>query len=223
MAVSDTASKPTEWVPFDRRSVGQPPPLAPAVFGPSSESIVVTAASSPTASGGTPRPETESRVVRPARRRTRASRRAPVTLLITDTSNFRAMVQQFTGFPSGPYSSSYRPGFGLDFSDPQTTVAPPGHLLQPTYLEHQYEPHQHHHHRRHPQQYQYTQTPFRLDRSNGSSLQHDAFLRQSLHNYASGLEMDDVFLLGGMPSQMTVRPASTDSRIDGYLHEKNLE
>ncbi|RWW22290.1 hypothetical protein GW17_00013519 [Ensete ventricosum] len=221
MAVSDTASKPTEWVPFDRRSIGQPPPLSPAVFGPSSESIVVTAASSPTASGGTPRPETESRVVRPARRRTRASRRAPVTLLITDTSNFRAMVQQFTGFPPGPpYSSSYRPDFGLDFTDPQTTVAPLGHLLHPTYLEHQYEPHQRHHHRRHHQQYQYTETPFR---SNGSSLQHDAFLRQDLHNPATGLEMDDVFLLGGMPSQMTVRAASTDSRVDGCLHEKNLE
>ncbi|KAL6629933.1 hypothetical protein ACP70R_029698 [Stipagrostis hirtigluma subsp. patula] len=43
------------------------------------------------------------RVGKPARRRSRASRRAPVTLLNTDTTNFRAMVQQFTGIPSGPY------------------------------------------------------------------------------------------------------------------------
>jgi hypothetical protein len=65
--------------------------------------------SSPTSggSGGSPArsaPGVEGgRVGKPARRRSRASRRAPVTLLNTDTSNFRAMVQQFTGIPSGPY------------------------------------------------------------------------------------------------------------------------
>ncbi|CAL4971115.1 unnamed protein product [Urochloa decumbens] len=81
------------------------------------EATVVTAAaaagtvSSPTSGGsaGSPtraqtQPGVESgRVGKPARRRSRASRRAPVTLLNTDTSNFRAMVQQFTGIPSGPY------------------------------------------------------------------------------------------------------------------------
>ncbi|XP_021314013.1 VQ motif-containing protein 22 [Sorghum bicolor] len=51
------------------------------------------------------------RVGKPARRRSRASRRAPVTLLNTDTSNFRAMVQQFTGIPSGPYGPA-GPGGG---------------------------------------------------------------------------------------------------------------
>ncbi|XP_026430417.1 VQ motif-containing protein 22-like [Papaver somniferum] len=34
----------------------------------------------------------------------RASRGAPVTLLNTDASNFRAMVQQFTGVPNPPFS-----------------------------------------------------------------------------------------------------------------------
>ncbi|KAI3707721.1 hypothetical protein L6452_26350 [Arctium lappa] len=42
-----------------------------------------------------------SRVARPTntnnRRRSRASRKTPTTLLNTDTTNFRAMVQQFTG------------------------------------------------------------------------------------------------------------------------------
>ncbi|KAL6888753.1 hypothetical protein ACP4OV_009779 [Aristida adscensionis] len=83
------------------------------------EATVVTAAaaagtvSSPTSGGsggGSPgraqQPGVEGgRVGKPARRRSRASRRAPVTLLNTDTSNFRAMVQQFTGIPSGPYGS----------------------------------------------------------------------------------------------------------------------
>ncbi|KAI3936588.1 hypothetical protein MKX01_003731 [Papaver californicum] len=45
----------------------------------------------------------ERRVSKPIRRR-RASRGAPVTLLNTDASNFRAMVQQFTGVPSPPFS-----------------------------------------------------------------------------------------------------------------------
>ncbi|CAL1385908.1 unnamed protein product [Linum trigynum] len=43
------------------------------------------------------------RVSKPARKRSRASRRTPTTLLSTDTSNFRAMVQQFTGGPAGPF------------------------------------------------------------------------------------------------------------------------
>ncbi|KAG8044173.1 hypothetical protein GUJ93_ZPchr0002g26768 [Zizania palustris] len=50
------------------------------------------------------------RIGKPARRRSRASRRAPVTLLNTDTSNFRAMVQQFTGIPS---SGLYGGGGGV--------------------------------------------------------------------------------------------------------------
>ncbi|XP_062223955.1 uncharacterized protein LOC133922589 [Phragmites australis] len=82
---------------------------------PASEATAAAAAgtvSSPTSvgSGGSPtrpagaQPGVEGgRVGKPARRRSRASRRAPVTMLNTDTSNFRAMVQQFTGTPSGPY------------------------------------------------------------------------------------------------------------------------
>ncbi|KAI3790786.1 hypothetical protein L2E82_04092 [Cichorium intybus] len=56
-----------------------------------------------------------NRVSRPTntRRRSRASRRTPTTLLNTDTTNFRAMVQRFTGggnnggdATSGPYLSN---------------------------------------------------------------------------------------------------------------------
>ncbi|KAL1195644.1 hypothetical protein V5N11_027840 [Cardamine amara subsp. amara] len=41
------------------------------------------------------------------RKRTRASRRAPTTVLTTDTSNFRAMVQEFTGVPASPFSHPF--------------------------------------------------------------------------------------------------------------------
>ncbi|XP_022772304.1 uncharacterized protein LOC111314950 isoform X2 [Durio zibethinus] len=50
----------------------------------------------------------QTSVVKNPRKRTRASRRAPTTVLTTDTTNFRAMVQEFTGVPAPPFSvSSY--------------------------------------------------------------------------------------------------------------------
>ncbi|KAG0530007.1 LOW QUALITY PROTEIN: hypothetical protein BDA96_05G147100 [Sorghum bicolor] len=55
-----------------------------------------------------------------ARREARASRHTPITLLNTDTSNIRAMVQQFTGIPLGPYGPGGGPlrrggGGGADY------------------------------------------------------------------------------------------------------------
>ncbi|KAL2503822.1 vq motif-containing protein [Abeliophyllum distichum] len=38
------------------------------------------------------------------KKRPRASRRAPTTVLTTDTANFRQMVQDFTGIPAAPFS-----------------------------------------------------------------------------------------------------------------------
>ncbi|XP_022136476.1 uncharacterized protein LOC111008180 [Momordica charantia] len=48
-------------------------------------------------------------VVRSSKKRPRASRRAPTTVLTTDTTNFRAMVQEFTGIPAPPFTSSSSP------------------------------------------------------------------------------------------------------------------
>ncbi|KAK4792257.1 hypothetical protein SAY86_022692 [Trapa natans] len=48
----------------------------------------------------------QSTAARNPKKRTRASRRAPTTVLTTDTTNFRAMVQEFTGIPEPPFSSS---------------------------------------------------------------------------------------------------------------------
>ncbi|KAL2242248.1 UNVERIFIED_CONTAM: VQ motif-containing protein 22 [Sesamum indicum] len=64
------------------------------------------------------RAETESRaslglnqmssvVIKNPKKRTRASRRAPTTVLKTDTANFRQMVQEFTGIPADPFSASH--------------------------------------------------------------------------------------------------------------------
>ncbi|KAE8649229.1 hypothetical protein Csa_014840 [Cucumis sativus] len=83
----------------------------------------------------------EGRVGKPVRRRSRASRRTPTTLLNTDTTNFRAMVQQFTGGPTPPFTSSISPNFSLGFggihqsnfpTSQNATISPPpsGYLLQ---------------------------------------------------------------------------------------------
>ncbi|XWS25271.1 hypothetical protein CRYUN_Cryun27aG0055000 [Craigia yunnanensis] len=48
----------------------------------------------------------QTRVVKNPKKRTRASRRAPTTVLTTDTTNFRSMVQEFTGIPAPPFSGS---------------------------------------------------------------------------------------------------------------------
>lgn len=51
------------------------------------------------------------------KKRSRASRRAPTTVLTTDTTNFRAMVQEFTGIPPAPFASPspFQRNRGLDF------------------------------------------------------------------------------------------------------------
>uniref|UniRef100_A0A803KWX9 VQ domain-containing protein n=1 Tax=Chenopodium quinoa TaxID=63459 RepID=A0A803KWX9_CHEQI len=75
-----------------------------------SDATVVSTNMSPTTSPAPSGPAqlgpTQNRVSKPARKRTRASRRTPTTLLNTDTSNFRAMVQQFTGGPSSNFDIS---------------------------------------------------------------------------------------------------------------------
>ncbi|CAA6665050.1 unnamed protein product [Spirodela intermedia] len=44
---------------------------------------------------------------RSSKKRSRTTRRELTTVLTTDTSNFRAMVQEFTGLPVLPFSSSF--------------------------------------------------------------------------------------------------------------------
>jgi hypothetical protein len=48
----------------------------------------------------------QTNVVKNPKKRTRASRRAPTTVLTTDTTNFRQMVQEFTGIPAAPFSGT---------------------------------------------------------------------------------------------------------------------
>ncbi|CAH1427790.1 unnamed protein product [Lactuca virosa] len=77
-------------------------------FPSSSQTAAHTVPFSPVTTSNT-EPITTSIPPPPARnpkKRSRASRRAPTTVLTTDTSNFRAMVQEFTGIPAPPFTSS---------------------------------------------------------------------------------------------------------------------
>jgi hypothetical protein len=78
-------------------------------------------------------------VPRKPRKRARASRRAPTTVLTTDATNFRAMVQEFTGFPAPPFAPhlGLSPGavlFGAGTSPSGSVGGAPFHhqLLRPS-------------------------------------------------------------------------------------------
>ncbi|XP_051126748.1 uncharacterized protein LOC127248450 [Andrographis paniculata] len=83
-------------------------------------------------SSGLP-PSPQQNQPRNPRKRSRASRRAPTTVLTTDTTNFRAMVQEFTGVPSPPFSSPF-PRSRLDLFGTSVNgggVQPPPYLRRP--------------------------------------------------------------------------------------------
>ncbi|PIA46517.1 hypothetical protein AQUCO_01500216v1 [Aquilegia coerulea] len=73
----------------------------------------------------------QTNVVRQSKKRSRASRRAPTTVLTTDTSNFRAMVQEFTGIPAPPFSASPFPRSRFDLFNTAASTMRVGHL-EPT-------------------------------------------------------------------------------------------
>ncbi|KAL5199745.1 hypothetical protein ABZP36_020948 [Zizania latifolia] len=218
MAMSDTGSSLEQWAGLynDEPSLGASIGQAGAADG---AAVVVGngAATSPTSagSGGSPtraaQPGIEGpRIGKPARRRSRASRRAPVTLLNTDTANFRAMVQQFTGIPAPPAGSFAGPGgvpvinFGSDYGFP-AAVMPFDHLRQrqPTAF-------QDHHQLLRPQQ-QYTGASFGY-----SNLQTSATAGAGdMFSHSLGSAEDRMLLQSMQAAQM---PASTANHsANGYF------
>ncbi|XP_059658282.1 uncharacterized protein LOC132304530 [Cornus florida] len=99
-----------EFLPYYQQTATRPVVVVSPPGGELSDPSVVV----PTdhvLSPGNPSPTSSSQlnpkgcISKPIRRRTRASRRTPTTLLNADTTNFRALVQQFTGCSSGNSSS----------------------------------------------------------------------------------------------------------------------
>lgn len=108
MATSETMSTPDEWMQFyqtnyfsDMSQILPPPPAATSFADSRSSNL-------------TPN---HGRISKPLRRRARASRRNPTTLFNTDTSNFRSMVQRFTGAPISTIAARPQlPGGGETFA-----------------------------------------------------------------------------------------------------------
>lgn len=73
------------------------------------------------------KPDQPTSVAKNPKKRTRASRRAPTTVLTTDTTNFRAMVQEFTGIPAPPFSGSSSYSRRLDLFGSGSSIRS-GHL-----------------------------------------------------------------------------------------------
>ncbi|XP_041023180.1 VQ motif-containing protein 22-like [Juglans microcarpa x Juglans regia] len=83
------------WLPFyDRAAIDGQPVLSHGVQ--ISDATVVTTSVETDTNISSP----SGNPSKPIRRRSRASKRTPTTLLNANTSNFRALVQQFTGCPS---------------------------------------------------------------------------------------------------------------------------
>ncbi|XP_044490049.1 uncharacterized protein LOC123214370 [Mangifera indica] len=131
----------TEMIPPGRPSSGISPVSDSMINSVTTTTLTPSSASAPSGSNlGNLSPD--GRVSKPVRRRSRASRRTPTTLLNTDTTNFRAMVQQFTGGPTAPFASGPHPGgpsgfsFGfaggrqVQFNHPGNVIMPPGYHLQ---------------------------------------------------------------------------------------------
>ncbi|KAB1210272.1 hypothetical protein CJ030_MR6G013333 [Morella rubra] len=105
---------------------------------PASENVPRASASASGISGSGANDQaagSNSNVVRNPKKRSRASRRAPTTVLTTDTTNFRAMVQEFTGIPAPPFTSSPFSRSRLDLFGTASSLRS-GHLepAQPSYL-----------------------------------------------------------------------------------------
>ncbi|XP_041006506.1 VQ motif-containing protein 22-like [Juglans microcarpa x Juglans regia] len=235
LAMSETMSGPSDWLQFYHQNLpnqvtspGHPVSGALLDNRVSDATVVSTTVTSPTTlsslGSGSSIPDTgghlspEGRVSKPIRRRSRASRRTPTTLLNTDTTNFRAMVQQFTGGPSAPFASGAHAGapnfgFGLGthqaghVNNPTAMMMPPGrgyHLQPQTQLYH-------------PQSQQYM---FSLGSNNAQA--GDPFLQRLGSSRSRNIGVSDGFVMEGVSSSSQVpsaRPSgsSDENRTNSYM------
>ncbi|KAJ9185108.1 hypothetical protein P3X46_004775 [Hevea brasiliensis] len=148
----------------------------------------------------------EGRVSKPVRRRSRASRRTPTTLLNTDTTNFRAMVQQFTGGPSAPFASGSQlsaPSFGFSLNPRQAHVNPSA-VMVPAATGY------------HPQYQQQNQPSYMFSLGNNSSntapAHGDLFFQRLGNPRPTGMDVSDGLVMEGLSSQVVVPPPPPPGR-----------
>ena len=109
--MSDTkAATIDQWMQFYQQPLMDAQILVPSTEGFSDSTVMTTSPTMPSSESNilsltsghlTPK----GNMSKPIKRRSRASKRTPTTLLNANTTNFRALVQQFTGCPSTTMSS----------------------------------------------------------------------------------------------------------------------
>ncbi|XVF20958.1 hypothetical protein REPUB_Repub12eG0048800 [Reevesia pubescens] len=231
--MSETMSSPSDWPQFYQQNLSNQE-ISNRVRVVSSESMfgdqgsdatvmstTITSTSGPnplssgpaSSSGGHLSPE--GRVGKPVRRRSRASRRTPTTLLNTDTTNFRAMVQQFTGGPSAPFAAGTAhpggPNFGFGFGGRQTHLNPSSLMVPPHGFQLQYQQQQQPHQQHQLIQHQNQAYMFSLNSNNNPGAAGDLFLRRLGGNPRPNMEAagSEGFVMEGVSSQ--VPPSRTTS------------
>ncbi|XWS47439.1 hypothetical protein CRYUN_Cryun14cG0152100 [Craigia yunnanensis] len=212
--MSGTMSSPTDWPQFYQQNFSNQEISNRSVFGDQgSEATVVsttiTSGSAPSSLGSGPVSSSgghlspEGRVGKPARRRTRASRRTPTTLLNTDTTNFRAMVQQFTGGPSAPFATGAHPGgpnFGLGFGGRQPHVNPGSLMVPPAGFHLQYQQQQQ------QPQFQHHNQPYMFSLNSNNPGAGDLFLQRFGGNPRPNMEAgSEGFVVEGVSPQVPPR------------------
>ncbi|EYU21157.1 hypothetical protein MIMGU_mgv1a024470mg [Erythranthe guttata] len=101
---------------------------APHFGNTSSSSSLPIPTSTAAAEGHAGRAPPQASVPKNPKKRTRASRRAPTTVLTTDTTNFRQMVQEFTGIPAAPFSGGSPYPRRMDLFSAASSLRSGGHL-----------------------------------------------------------------------------------------------
>ncbi|KAJ0028011.1 hypothetical protein Pint_36627 [Pistacia integerrima] len=224
--MSETMSSPGDWTQFYQQNVSGRPssgisPVSDSMITSVTTSLASSSASAAAASGsniGNLSPD--GRVSKPVRRRSRASRRTPTTLLNTDTTNFRAMVQQFTGGPTAPFASGPHPGgpsgfnFGLG-GGRQVQVNNPGYHFQ-------YQAQA----QAQAQRYQQQQNQggggymISLGNSNIPGSGGDGFFQRLGGNPRPNMEISDGFMMENMNSNVSssqVGPGSNENRGNSFM------
>lgn len=233
--MSETMSGSSDWLQFyQQQNLSSP---GRNMSGPlvdnrlSDATVVTTTATSATAltplGSGNSSPNSsahfspEGRVSKPVRRRSRASRRTPTTLLNTDTTNFRAMVQQFTGGPSAPFASGAHPGgpnFGFGLGARQAHLHNPSAMMLPPGHGYHLQPQQQQLFQQQSQQYMFS---LGNNNNNNNNAAGDAFL-QRLGSSRPTLVVSDGFVMEGVSSSSQVAPArpsssSNENRSNSFL------
>ena len=209
-------SNPTDWQQFYQQNLSNQEISNRSVFGDhqgseaTAVSTTITSSSAPSPLGAGPAASSsgghlspEGRVGKQVRRRTRASRRTPTTLLNTDTTNFRAMVQQFTGSPSAPFASGAHPGgpnFGFGFGGRQPHVNPGSLMVPSTGFHLQYQQQQ----QQQQPQFQQQNQPYMFSlNSNNNPGAGDLFLQRLGGNPRPNMEAgSEGFVVEGVSSQI---------------------